>query len=96
MSQWGIWISSSGICVNDDGINKHSGYRWKISSFSLFQVGLWLEWVEEEEEKVFGFKHFELLVLWEQSRRNFLCIVVVGKMDLNLREIGAGSKNGIS
>lgn len=60
MSQWGIWISSSGICVNDGGINKHSGYRWKISSFSLFQVGLWMEWVEEEEEKVFGFKHFEL------------------------------------
>lgn len=64
MNWWGIWVSSLGICV-DVGVNKYSAYRRKISSFLLLQVDLWIEWVEEEEDKAFGFKHFELQLLLE-------------------------------
>lgn len=36
----GIWISSSSVCVNGDGVNKYSGHGLKISSFFIVSDGL--------------------------------------------------------
>jgi hypothetical protein len=58
-SQWGLGFPAR-VSV-DDGVKKCSNDRWKISRLSLFQMGSWLAQVEEEDDEVFGFKHFEFL-----------------------------------
>lgn len=56
----GSWISSPGVCINDDGVDRYSGYKWKIRILFCF-VLLQLERVNKGgDNKVFSFEHFEL------------------------------------
>lgn len=53
----GSWITSPGVCINDDGVDRYSGYKWKIRILFCFVAA---REGKGGDDKVFSFEHFEL------------------------------------